>query len=149
MADMRLIDANSVVTIQVFDEMTEEYYMQTMTVAEMVDRWTDEGCPPTIDAVPVVHGRWIDRGDYVTTAYGSLDIKVCSCCENEITIDDFDSYCPDCGARMDGQDTNAPTNSDRGCSTCANDGMDMPQCRECTEHPGYPWYKRRDGGANV
>lgn len=48
---------------------------------------------------------------------------------------------------MDGQDTTAPTTCDRGCSTCANDGFDMPQCRECTEHPGYPWYKRKDGGA--
>ena len=57
MSDMRLIDANAVVTIQVFDEMTEEYNMETITVAKAIDRWSDEGCPPTIDAVPVVRCR--------------------------------------------------------------------------------------------
>lgn len=57
MPDVRLIDANAVVTIQVFDEMTEEYSMETITVAKAIDRWSDEGCPPTIDAVPVVRCR--------------------------------------------------------------------------------------------
>lgn len=55
-----------------------------------------------VDAVPVVHGRWIDEGAYVTTAYGSLDVYQCSNCNREITIDDYDNYCPNCGARMDG-----------------------------------------------
>ena len=54
MSEQRLIDANEVVTIQVFDEMTEEYSMETITVAEAMNRWADEGCPPTIEAVPVV-----------------------------------------------------------------------------------------------
>ncbi len=49
----------------------------------------------------VHHGRWINRGDYVTTAYGSLDIKVCSVCNAEVTIDHYDDYCPHCGAMMD------------------------------------------------
>lgn len=57
MPDVRLIDANAVVTIQVFDEMTEEYSMETMTVAKAIDRWADEGCPPAIDAVQVVRCR--------------------------------------------------------------------------------------------
>ena len=57
---------------------------------------------PTVDAVPVVHGRWIDEGAYVTAAYGSLDVYQCSNCNQEITIDDYDNYCPNCGARMDG-----------------------------------------------
>ena len=59
--------------------------------------------PPVADVVPVVHGRWINEGVYVTTAYGSLDVYRCSVCDREITIDDFDSYCPNCGARMDGE----------------------------------------------
>ena len=46
-------------------------------------------------------GRWVDEGEYVTTAYGSLDVKRCSHCDREITIDDFDSYCPNCGAEME------------------------------------------------
>lgn len=53
---------------------------------------------PTID--PVKHGRWIDTGEYVTTAYGHLDIYKCSACNAEVTIDDHDSFCPNCGADM-------------------------------------------------
>lgn len=47
-------------------------------------------------------GEWINEGGYVTTAYGSLDVYRCSHCDQEITIDNFDSYCPNCGADMRG-----------------------------------------------
>lgn len=50
----RLIDADTVVTIQVYDDMTEEWDLKKMTIAEAIDRWSDEGCPPTVDAKPVV-----------------------------------------------------------------------------------------------
>lgn len=50
----RLIDADAVVTIQVYDDMTEETDTKKMTIAEAIDEWSDEGCPPTVDAVPVV-----------------------------------------------------------------------------------------------
>ena len=53
------------------------------------------------DVAPVRHGRWIDRGDYVTTAYGRLPVKMCSECHMDVTLEDFDSYCPNCGAKMD------------------------------------------------
>ena len=55
---------------------------------------------PTIDAEPVRHGRWIDRGDYITTAYGRLDLKICSNCNAEVTLDGYDDYRPNCGAKM-------------------------------------------------
>ena len=48
---MRIIDADTVVTIQVFDEMYEEYNLRTMTIAEALDLWTEEGCPSSVDAV--------------------------------------------------------------------------------------------------
>ena len=56
---------------------------------------------PAVNAEPVRRGKWIDRGDYITTAYGSLDLKVCSYCNAEVTLDDYDDYCPNCGAKMD------------------------------------------------
>ena len=95
---------------------------------------------PTIDAVPVVRCRECKHSDPATTPDGTL---YCVARDEYVRAECF---CYN-GEKMDGQDTNAPTKSDRGCSTCANDGFDMPQCRECTEHPGYPWYKRMDGGA--
>lgn len=57
---------------------------------------------PTIEAKEVAHGEWIDEGDYLATAYGKLDARTCSACKCVITIDDYDNYCPACGARMDG-----------------------------------------------
>lgn len=54
---------------------------------------------PTIDAVPVVHGRWIDHKDE----------HQCSVCKESTIVDfyvwraiQFD-FCPYCGAKMDGE----------------------------------------------
>lgn len=48
---------------------------------------------PTVDAVEVVHGRWIKDGDVV----------VCSNCGEEHAWDEYRAtYCEDCGAKMDG-----------------------------------------------
>lgn len=47
---------------------------------------------PTVDAVPVVHGRWIKDGDYF----------VCSECGEEHAWADYRAtYCEDCGAKME------------------------------------------------
>ena len=50
---MRLIDADARVTVQSFDPMNEEYNHDEMTVERALDFATDEGCPPTIDAIPI------------------------------------------------------------------------------------------------
>jgi len=50
----KLIDADTVVTIQVYDDMTEEWDLKKMTIEEAIDKWSDEGCPSTVDAVEVV-----------------------------------------------------------------------------------------------
>lgn len=62
-----------------------------MTITEFID---DE--LPGADVVPIVHGQWLKgmSGNY----------KICSECK-QIADFDFD-YCPNCGARMDG-DNNA------------------------------------------
>ena len=53
---------------------------------------------PTVDVVPVVHGRW------VTVSYnnGKVESQKCSICEGE-WFEGFAmfAYCPDCGAKMD------------------------------------------------
>ncbi|MEG2139084.1 MAG: hypothetical protein RRY64_10555 [Oscillospiraceae bacterium] len=47
---------------------------------------------PTIDAVPVVHGRWLEDGDTQT----------CSNCGEEHEWGDYRaSYCDACGAKME------------------------------------------------
>lgn len=59
---------------------------------------------PTIDAAPVVHGKWVhSRCD---RSSGQFDVVKCSRCGLEAYamahhVRDG-SYCPNCGARMDG-----------------------------------------------
>ena len=63
---------------------------------------------PAVDAVPVVHARWINYPECLgyDGAYCDENI-VCSNCESVWNIidneaDRFD-YCPTCGAKMDGE----------------------------------------------
>ena len=52
---------------------------------------------PTVDAVEVVHGRWVVKGQDL----------FCSHCDqesghNQWGASAFSNYCPNCGAKMDG-----------------------------------------------
>lgn len=56
---------------------------------------------PAEDVEPVRHGRWMYVGDFVELADGTeLPIKVCSVCGEFILLEDFQNYCPNCGAKM-------------------------------------------------
>ena len=55
---------------------------------------------PRVDAVEVVHGRWqpVDHD-------GSWRVDICSICHRRMHYVDYDQpyqYCPNCGAKMDG-----------------------------------------------
>ena len=55
---------------------------------------------PTVDAVPVRHGKWEMKPD----PYGFFDeIPVCSECGCTTKMREKTKYCPHCGARMDGE----------------------------------------------
>ena len=41
----RYIDAGMYITAEIYDEEHEEYKTERMTIAEFLDRYTDEGCP--------------------------------------------------------------------------------------------------------
>ena len=50
---------------------------------------------PTVDAVEVVHGRWIHKGAWHIE---------CSECQHILAhIGEAKNYCPNCGAKMDGE----------------------------------------------
>lgn len=48
---------------------------------------------PTVEAVPVVHAKWIAQNDALTRF-------MCSNCKSE-NHEGFETYCPKCGAKMD------------------------------------------------
>lgn len=47
-------------------------------------------------------GYWVDNDDYLTTSYDTLHIYTCSICKADVTIEEYDSFCHNCGAKMDG-----------------------------------------------
>ncbi len=56
---------------------------------------------PAADVAPVVHGRWDNLDGYKTR-------RVCSMCGWDVPeYGKFYSYCPNCGAKMDGGDNDA------------------------------------------
>ena len=58
---------------------------------------------PAIDAVPVVHARWIYKVAYVSHAHVT-NIIYCTACQRGFhRLDGVNfTFCPNCGARMDG-----------------------------------------------
>lgn len=101
MIKLRLIDADALVRVMChhcteYDSCTSQNGKCDDFDMIIIDH------APTIDAVPVVHGRWIDSM--------CRDWR-CSECSEKINkvrnvdgycYDDKPNYCPNCGARMDG-----------------------------------------------
>lgn len=61
----------------------------------------------TADVAPVVHGRWEDSID----EWFGTDVYTCSKCRESYVLvegtpkENLWNYCPNCGAKMDGGDT--------------------------------------------
>ena len=93
---MRLIDADFAKQ-RINETMSSDYVYSTRRIKNLIDE------APTIDAVPVRHGKW--TRDYESSWGDSRFMcSVCHCkesvptCNGEPTIWD---YCPNCGAKMD------------------------------------------------
>lgn len=105
---MRLIDADALYQIlesceirkaSLADQLTEWDYGYTAGI-ERAESETE--CAPTVDAIPVIHGKWIDEGQYAD--FFPHHAFCCSVCghhllEIEVNYD----YCPYCGAKMDAE----------------------------------------------
>lgn len=58
---------------------------------------------PAVDAVPMVHGRWIEKRWFTECDWCVINHRVllCTACSVEITDGEKTPYCPYCGAKMD------------------------------------------------
>lgn len=56
---------------------------------------------PAADVVPVAHGRWEYIPPTINT-YGQLRCSICNWWTLDPSVDRSYSYCPNCGAKMDG-----------------------------------------------
>ena len=100
---MRLIDADMLIkklesNSWTIDEWELPHEQVTAGLeANAMDRETVEGMP-TIDAVPVRHGKWI-------TEWETEDTRMLRCSECRMVFNVGNgrdgNYCPNCGARMD------------------------------------------------
>lgn len=103
---MRLIDAEKFevfnatcpITKWVRSDKTAAYFYGEgcRKVLEAID------AAPTIDPEtlrPTAH--WVETGEYVQTIDAvKIPVKICSGCHMDIALEEFESYCPHCGARM-------------------------------------------------
>ena len=106
--EKRLIDANALL------EKMQYRLPKNDAVAELINECVEISrkqvmIAPTVDAVEVVHGRWINNG-----GHRKMDLY-CSVCNRRASnfvggYEDwwdlwFPKYCPNCGAKMDGDGT--------------------------------------------
>jgi len=105
---MRLIDA---------DVLRQTMYHEAFETDSYMQKW-DGGCwirykmfengiesAPTIDAVPVVHGEWIEDVSFLGTTTGGTTVYHgyhCSVCGGLMGRKN-DLYCYKCGAKMRGE----------------------------------------------
>ena len=88
---MRPIDADALDSV-VFRMNTEKDAQITRLEYKLIDSVIFEF--PTIDAVPVRHGKWIRKN------VGDEQYDYCSECRY-IEWNATNNYCPNCGAKMD------------------------------------------------
>ena len=95
------------------EKFKKEMYHEAFETDSDMQKW-DSGCwirykmfenciaqQPTVDAVEVVHGRWIDKGEYaVCTECGGRSGTQYDGVE---PIPLMTQFCPNCGAKMDGK----------------------------------------------
>ena len=95
------------------EEIRKYYYKNppNFSYGEGFDRGLDRAQraildAPAADVAPVRHGRWVD-------AYPDIESNpmfmygICSECGFEQGISKYLNYCPNCGAKMDGGDSNS------------------------------------------
>lgn len=69
--------------------------MECTILGEVIDMLRAE---PTVDAVEVVHGRWVMKETMIRSPFAKN--AYCSVCLEETSY--AHNYCPNCGAKMDG-----------------------------------------------
>ena len=73
--------------------------MRKATNCTWDDIWNTEyvlNSVPTADVAPVVHAQW----EVMRDPYGEIEGFLCSCGHESLSAS---NYCPECGARMDGE----------------------------------------------
>ena len=96
----KYIDADTVVGLMQFDDYG--WTVETDTIENILDNFTEDGCPEFADVAPVEYGEWMSTPEIC----GAFDIRYyCSKCGKDAIINNSEryvlsDYCPHCGAIM-------------------------------------------------
>lgn len=88
---MKLIDKDALLNRLQNDPLFD--LVETYGVSDVIN------AEPTVDAVPVKHGKWIDRNGAIVAPF--WERYECSECGAR---SDNSKYCPNCGAKMERKD---------------------------------------------
>lgn len=91
---VRLIDADEVMNA-VFNaiDIDEKQWNEIKQEVDEIPSIDPETLRPT--------AHWVETGEYVQTIDAvKIPVKICSGCHMDIALEEFESYCPHCGARM-------------------------------------------------
>ena len=103
----RLIDADALLEKTQFRLPTDNPIAEIYAECVAIHRENIEEAP-TVDAVPVVHGWWIEmeRGHYFkcSRCRNPIPYKFGWKVHNGVLNKRYYNYCPNCGARMDGDE---------------------------------------------
>ena len=97
----RLIDADALKDVMRMrrDLYGAEYEERRAELDQVI---SDINSQPTVDAEPVRHGRWIDPQPEGCMTWDKRAYQQCSICGDKQYLSQSMIYCPNCGARMDG-----------------------------------------------
>ena len=108
--EVRLIDANALLELVQYRLPIDNQNAEVIAGCVDITRRLIENAA-TVDAVPVVHGRWEDiyGGKYANPRFRcsvcktkALYVNVLNGLGNWIDEQELSNYCPNCGAKMDG-----------------------------------------------
>lgn len=99
---MRPIDADNLLQVH---KMKTNLIGKDWTIDDLA---TAIETAPTINAIPIVHGRWIKMTGMMPPEYhGHYNCSICQWhmkgLRNSWTKEEELSFCPNCGAKMDGE----------------------------------------------
>lgn len=90
----KYIDADLYVEMQIYDDEHEEWSIWNGTIEELLDQYTEQGCPPSADVVERKRGCWR------TVKHHDETFWKCSQCE--MLHKYASNYCSSCGSDMRG-----------------------------------------------
>ena len=99
---MRLIDADALMGMDIKIGYIGEKTVRAIQRATVDAIYRNIGNSPTVDAVPVRHGEWIES-DYEYTRCSNCNICIDWQYLDGVSVNGMDMpYCPNCGAKMNG-----------------------------------------------